>query len=91
MPERTEMTLRQLPGGDVYRVAEVARRGRQIEIELLEDAPSLKGGALVEISAQENFLLGEVLARQGQRLEIALEHSVDRAKVAAIQALWGQG
>jgi hypothetical protein len=88
MPEQIEMTVRQLPDGEPCRMKEIVRKGRSIEIELLEEAPNLASGALVEISSAENLYLGEVQARQGLRLSVMLEHAVDRAKVLAIQALW---
>ena len=89
MPEQIdEMSVRQLPGGEPYRVREIARTGRSIEIELLEDAPNLANGALVEISSPEYIYLGELQVRQGLRLTVTLEHAVDRAKIIGIQALW---
>jgi hypothetical protein len=88
MPEQIEMTVRQLPDGEPYGMKEIIRKGRSIEIELLEEAPNLASGALVEISSTDVLYLGEVQARQGSRLSVMLEHAVDRAKVLAIQALW---
>jgi hypothetical protein len=91
MPEHNETTVRQLPAGDPRRAREIARKGRSIEIELLEEASDLTTGKLVEISSEENIYLGELRTRQGLRLTVTLEHAVDRAKIMAIQALWKQG
>ena len=88
MPEHNELTVRQLPDGEPRRVREVVRQGRTMEVELLEEAPNLTSGVLVEIASAENIYLGELQARQGLRLNVTLEHAVDRAKIAAIQALW---
>ena len=90
MPEPIQVTVRKLPNGDVLPGQEVSRQGRVIEIELSDGPSPLRCGAAVEIMSEEKIYLGEIQATSGAKMKISVEHVVDRAKIAAIQAVWGE-
>ena len=43
---------------------------------------------LVEVTCAETLCLGEVQGREGELLIVNVEHSIDRAALAAIQQVW---
>jgi len=43
---------------------------------------------LVEVTCSETLCLGEVQGREGELLIVNVEHSIDRAALAAIQQVW---
>lgn len=100
MPGQNEwLTIRRLPGGEVRPGCMVSREGDRLELTLLSEAggrdrgmDALVMGALVEVECEQVVYLGEVLrrdaVRQGVALTIAIEHTVDRSTVAAIQDTW---
>jgi hypothetical protein len=90
MAEGSEVSLRKLPDGDVKPARECSWSGRYLELELLDDGDEFGIGALVEIETGEAIYLGEAQRRQGPRLWVAVEHSVDRGKLARIQESWNE-
>ncbi len=92
MPEREEISLRQLPGGRLRQGLHRGVKGRLLEVEMssAEQAAGLDAGALVEVGLERALYLGEVYSRHGIRLTIAVDHVVDREALAAIQDVWGR-
>lgn len=45
-------------------------------------------GALVEVKGEGILYLGVVLGRQESVMQVAIEHAVDRAALAALQEVW---
>ena len=89
------VTIRTLPAGD-YREGNLQdQEGSLLRIRLepgsLEretSEPEFVTADLVEVTCPETLFLGEVQGRQGELLIVNVEHSVDRAALAAIQQVW---
>jgi len=90
MADGSEVTLHRLPEGGIQRAVERSWSGRHLELELFAGGDDLGIGALVEIETGAAIYLGEIQRRQGPRLWVAVEHSVDRAKLARIQESWNE-
>lgn len=90
MSEGGEVALRRLPEGIVARAIQTSWNGRDLELELIAAADEFGTGALAEIETSDAIYLGVVRRRQGLRLSIAVEHWLDKAKLARIQALWNE-
>jgi hypothetical protein len=92
MPQHAGISVRKLPGGDLHAAVSIAAQGRLCTIEFGEGGapPELTPGSLLEITSAQTMYLGEVLAREHRRIEAQVEHAVDRARVAALQASWDQ-
>ncbi len=50
--------------------------------------PEFVTADLVEVTCSQTLCLGEVQGREGELLIVNVEHSVDRAALAAIQQVW---
>lgn len=72
------------------RVVEEKESG--VHFEILESIPSpgtgVEAGTLVEIDTPRALYLGETLSAAGPEIAVALEHSLDRAALAAIHRVW---
>jgi len=90
MLEGGEVALRRLPKGSPQRALQTSWNGRDLELELVADADEFDPGALAEIETNDAIYLGVVRKKQGLRLCVAVEHWLDRAKLARIQALWNE-
>jgi hypothetical protein len=89
MSERTEVRLRPLPDGDFQEGVQIGWKGRFLEVDLPGPAGGFSLGALLEIECGSMLYLGELQRRSGSTATILVEHSVDRAKLASIQNVWG--
>jgi len=90
MSQESEVALRRLPEGSFEKALERSWSGRYVELDLLADSDQFPLGALVEIDTGEAIYLGEIQRRQGHRLWAAVEHSMNRAKLARIQEAWNE-
>ena len=90
MSEGGEVALRRLPEGSLKRALLTSWNGRDLELELVADSDEFGAGALAEIETSDAIYLGVVRSKQGLRILIAVEHWLDRAKLARIQALWNE-
>ena len=92
MPQQAAISVRRLPGGELHPALAIASQGRSWVVEFGDGgAPSdLTPASPVEIITAQTTYLGEVLSCQPQRIEVQVEHAVDRSRVAALQAAWDQ-
>jgi hypothetical protein len=60
----------------------------RIRLELERPQPEFVAADLVEVTCSQTLFLGEVQGREGELLIVKVEHSVDRAALAAIQQVW---
>jgi len=88
MSELSPVTVRLLPSGEIRPGVELGRYGRVIELELPGEGATFPCGVLIEITTPDRVYLGEVLARKHPRMTVLVEHSVDRARVEALQESW---
>ncbi len=89
MPEASQVTVRLLPDAAAW--SATVRSRNRAEIELDDTAPvtiGLRPGALVEIESLDTLCLGKVVLREGMRMLVAVEHTVDLRKLARIQEVW---
>jgi len=89
MAQESEVALRRLPEGSFERALERSWSGRYVELELLANA-DLPLGTLVEIDTGEFIYLGEIQRKNGTKLWVAVEHSMNRAKLARVQEAWNE-
>jgi hypothetical protein len=89
------VTMRKLSAGD-YRAGSLHNQeGSLLRIRLepgrLESSgtqPEFVTADLVEVTCSQTLCLGEVQGREGELLIVRVEHSLDRAALAAIQQVW---
>lgn len=89
------VTLRKLSAGDYRKGSLHAQEGSVLRIQL-ESVRFEPGNAqlefvtadLVEVTCPQTLCLGQVQGREGELLIVNVEHSVDRAALAAIQQVW---
>jgi hypothetical protein len=91
MPEQSQVSVRKLPGGEAHPAIAVECRGRICSVEFREVVPpELAPLTLIEITTGETVYLGEVQSIDARRIEVRVEHCIDRARVAEIQAAWSR-
>ncbi len=91
MSDRGLMRIRSLPNGGSYNAEEVGFDGNTLHLNLLNQ-PAVAvppPGALVEVESESALYLGEVRQSQAPSVTVFIEHSLDRARLAAIQNIWG--
>jgi hypothetical protein len=84
------VTMRKLSAGE-YRAGSLHNQeGSLLRIRLESGAaqPEFVTADLVEVTCSQTLCLGEVQGREGELLIVRVEHSVDRAALAAIQQVW---
>ena len=84
------VTVRKVPVGE-YREGNLHDQdGTLLKIRLEPGAlqPELVTADLVEVTCSQTLFLCEVQGREGEFLIVRVEHSVDRAALAAIQEVW---
>jgi hypothetical protein len=84
------VTLRKLSAGDYREGSLLDQEGSLLRIRLGPGVaqPEFVTADLVEVTCPETLCLGEVQGREGELLIVNVEHSVDRAALAAIQQVW---
>jgi hypothetical protein len=89
------VTLRKLSLGDYREGSLHAQEGSLLRIRLEpgrlqpgKSLPEFVRADLVEVTCPQTLCLGEVQGREGELLIVNVEHSVDRAALAAIQQVW---
>jgi hypothetical protein len=88
MPDRTQVTVRLLPDEIAWSATVHASGSAEIELDPSPETIGLERGALVEIESSDTLSLGKVVAREGTRILVAVEHTVDLHKLARIQEVW---
>ena len=87
MSERAGVRLRCLPDGAFHDAFELAWKSRLLELDVT--GIELPQGALLEIECGSMLYFGELLRNDGSTASVLIEHSVDRARLQAIQQTWG--
>ncbi len=80
------VTIRGLSGGQYEAGVLRECEGNLVRIRL--ERGEFNASDLVEITGPETLYLGEVQGREGGLLIVSVEHSVDRAALAAIEQVW---
>ncbi len=85
MAEQNEwVTVRQLLDGKAHSGHLESSDGQRLRVSV----PEFKAGALVEVQSEHLLYFGVVLGKQDSAMLIAIEHTVDRTALAAIQEVW---
>jgi hypothetical protein len=79
--------IRFLPVGEPIEANQVAWEGANLFVDLPEEH-RVPVGSLVEVEAGPMLYLGEVQQWSESTARIMVEHSLDRAKLAAIHDTW---
>jgi hypothetical protein len=84
------VTMRKLSAGEYREGSLHDQEGSLLRIRLGSGAaqPEFVTADLVEVTCSQTLCLGEVQGREGELLIVKVEHSVDRAALAAIQQVW---
>jgi hypothetical protein len=85
------VTMRKLSAGEYREGSLHDQDGSLLRIRLDSGAasqPEFASADLVEVTCSETLCLGEVQGREGELLIVKVEHSIDRAALAAIQQVW---
>ncbi len=91
MAEQNEgVTVRQLPEGEIHSGRLESCEGQRLRVSLQspDKGAEFKADALVEVQSERVLYLGVVLGRQNSTVLVAIEHTVDRMALAAIQEVW---
>ena len=85
-----QVTVRLLPDGVAHAALLSGLNGQFLRIDLSPTPAeaSLKTGDLVEVTCPKTLYLGEVCGRQDETIMVAVEHSLDRERLALIQQTW---
>jgi hypothetical protein len=85
-----EAIIRRLPEGDSRKgiLQDVAGRLLQIRVGPDSTARDFTAGSLVEVACTQMLYLGEVHSQRDELVTVFVEHSVDRATLAAIRRVW---
>lgn len=84
---RPTVRFRVLPDGEFREVPALVRKGRILEIDLQSQDVAL--GSPLEIESDCFLYLGELYQRDGALGSVRVEHTLDRAKLAADRGHWG--
>jgi hypothetical protein len=88
VPEaRPTVRFRSLPDGAFRETPQLGWKGRILEIDL--QGQDLPLGTPLEIESAYMVYLGELCQRDGPVGSVQIEHSLDRAKLAADRDHWG--
>jgi hypothetical protein len=82
------VTVRQLPDGEAHSGRLESCAGRQLRVAIPPAKAEFRAGALVEVQSQQILYLGVIQGRQDSVILVAIEHTVDRVALAAIQEVW---
>jgi hypothetical protein len=84
------VTVRRLPDGEPQQGKQNGRVGTLLHVELPPNPATrqFSVGAPLEVESPGVLYLGEVHSYRDSMLVIAVEHTVDRAALAAIQETW---
>jgi hypothetical protein len=88
MSDRSLMRFRSLPEGSFQQVKDTGWDGNILQLTLPEGQPAPVPGGLVEIESESKLYLGEVRQCTGNAVRILIEHSLDRAQLAAMKDTW---
>jgi hypothetical protein len=83
------MKLRSLPDGNFQEAQETGWEGNMLHLTLPDGQTGFSAGVLAEIESESKVYLGEVRQCSGSAMKIMVEHSLDRARLASLQELWG--
>jgi hypothetical protein len=84
------VTIRRLPDGETHAGRLESGHGRRLRVSIPTSGKDVefKTGALVEVQSERVLYLGAVLGRQDSTMLVAIEHTLDRMALAAIQEVW---
>jgi hypothetical protein len=85
--EQTIVRFRLLPQGEFREALHLGWKGRTMQMDLKGQEVAL--GSLLEIESGCMLYLGELCQRDGSAVEVRVEHSLDRAKLATDRDHWG--
>jgi hypothetical protein len=84
------VTVRQLSDAKAHSGRLESSEGQRLRVGIppLANGTEFKAGALVEVQSEHLLYFGVVLGKQDSAMLIAIEHTVDRTALAAIQEVW---
>jgi hypothetical protein len=88
MSERICLRYRRLPEGEFLQGRHLACHGVRLEFDPESSDPGLVAGDLVELECGSTLYLGQIEERHGAGCVVAVEHSLDLAKLPAVQSAW---
>ena len=88
MSDRSPAKLRCLPDGSFIDAWEVGWEGNVLQLALPDEQAGFSPGVPTEIETTSTLYLGEVRQCSGPLMSILIEHSVDRARLAALNDTW---
>ena len=88
--QNERVTVKQLPDGESHFGRLENNDGQRLRVSIPPPANGMefKDGALIEVQSERVLYLGIVLGRQDSAMSVAVEHTVDRTALAAIQEVW---
>lgn len=88
MSDGSLMKFRSLPDGNFQEAKEAGWEDNVLHLSLPAEETGLAPGVLVEIQSESKLYLGEVRRGNGPAMTIVVEHSLDLARLAAMQDTW---
>ena len=84
------VNIRRLPDGREFHGMERGWKGRLLTIEVSDPLfkDELGPGALVECTTQNHAYLGVIQETAAEEIFIAVEHSIERARLEPINDIW---
>jgi hypothetical protein len=83
-------TIRQLPDGDRQPIRIENREGQRLRVTVPPGTKSTEfaAGSLLEVQSEQFLYLGVILGWQDSVMLVAIEHTMDRTALEAIQNVW---
>ena len=81
--------IRRLSEGDRHPAVENGRHGRYLFLDIEDRAGEFPIGSLIEIEDGSMLCLGEIQQWTKSTATILVEHSLDRARLASVDEMWG--
>jgi hypothetical protein len=88
MSDPIPVRLRRLPEGRFQQALQVGGNGRYLRFEMVSAGADFPAGSLLEIETGSWICLGELVQREGLQALVHVEHSIDRARLPAIEETW---
>jgi len=89
MLDSCRVRLRSLPEGEFSEAQEDGWEGNMVHLTFPDGGAGYAAGALVEIEGESKLYLGQVRQNNESGIRVLVEHTLDRARLAAIQDKWG--
>ena len=88
MSEGSPVKLRSLPDGGFLDAREAVWEGNILQLTVPEGQTGFSPGVPAEIESESRLYLGEVRQSSGSTIKLLIEHSLDRARLKALQDTW---